>query len=369
MNEPHTPEPLPPDDLDWESFVPLIGQANRKLARYDGLLHGLANPDLLMSLLSPMTDQEAVLSSRIEGTQASFEDVLQYEADPGGDVQPKKKEDITEIINYRNAMEHAVEEMKDFRLHLDLLKEIHAILLDSARGEGMARGQFRDDQVWIGAPSSSMEEAKYVPPEGSDVGPLMEELEQYIHEVERDLLVQLALIHAQFEMIHPFMDGNGRVGRILIPLFLYEKDVLSQPMFYISEYIESHRREYFDRLLFISRDGDWNGWVEFFLEAIIEQADANTKKARNLVNLYDEMRSELPDKTGSKYALQALDAIFQKPIFSSTEFQEVSGIPKRAANRMIKKLLEEDVISKVRETKGRKPGIYHFDQLLDIVNM
>ncbi len=363
MTEPHSPETLPPDDLDWTSFVPLLGEANRKLARFDGILQGMPNPDVL---IAPLTDQEAVLSSRIEGTRASLEEVLEHEADPIGEIEPEIRADIQEIINYRNALQEAVESMDDRPLNLNMLKTIHSILLDSVRGKNKARGEFRKKQVFIGK-TKKMEDARYVPPEWNEVESLMDNLEKFIHDDAPDVLVQLAMVHAQFEIIHPFLDGNGRVGRILIPLFLFEKELLSKPMFYISEFLEANRSEYYDRLLFITEEGDWEGWIRFFLTSITEQAKANTNRIQSIMDLYEEEKKKITEITGSKYAIQALDAIFQKPIFSSAEFQSVSGIPKRAANRIIKKLLEGKVISMKREKKGRKPGLYHFSHLLDIV--
>jgi Fic family protein len=249
--KPYIPEKLPTKSLDWSLLVRFVGQANSALARFDGILQGIVNPNVL---LSPLTTQEAVLSSKIEGTQATLEEVLEYEAAPREDG---KSEDIHEILNYRRAMRMAVDSLKDRPISLNLLKEIQFLLLDSVRGKDKGRGEFRTSQNWIGRPGCKMEEASYVPPPPLQVMEFLDNLEKYVRFDEEDRLVQMAIIHAQFEIIHPFLDGNGRVGRILVPLFLFEKGQLSSPMFYLSTYLEAHREVYYDRLQAISRDGDW----------------------------------------------------------------------------------------------------------------
>ena len=214
-------------------------------------LQGIINPQVL---LSPLTTNEAVLSSRIEGTQASLVEVLEFEASPKVDIQTEKQKDIQEIINYRQAIGMAVEWLEEKPVTLNMIKEIHSILLDSVRGKDKGRGRFRTVQNWIGRPGTPMECAEYVPPEPMRLMEFLSNLEKYIHYEGKDPLVQLAIVHAQFEIIHPFVDGNGRVGRILAPLFLYEKRVLSSPMFYISQYLETNRNLYYDCLKAISQD-------------------------------------------------------------------------------------------------------------------
>lgn len=216
--KPCTPETLPLESLDWEKFIRLIGSANFELARYEGILQGIPNPAVL---LSPLTTHEAVLSSKIEGTQATLDEVLEYEASMITDEQ--KYEDIKEILNYRQSMVFAVEWLKTKPITLDLFCEIHSILLDSVRGQNKLRGSFRKLQNYIGSPGSPIEEATFIPPSPERVVEFLTNLENYIHYEEKDTLVQLAIVHAQFEIIHPFLDGNGRLGRILIPLFLFEK--------------------------------------------------------------------------------------------------------------------------------------------------
>jgi len=241
----------------------------------------------LQILLSPLTLREAVLSSRIEGTQASLTEVLQHEA---GEKLPERTErDIKEIINYRHALFAGERLLKKKPISLNVIKELHAILLEGARGHDRARGEFRRIQNWIGAPGSTIETATFVPPDVPHMKDALDLWEKYIHSDEKDPLVQLALVHAQFEIIHPFLDGNGRIGRMLVPLFLNEKEVLSKPVFYLSSYVDANRQIYYELLNGITSKGYWQSWVEFFLNAVIEQSRENIEKGKAIQNLYEEM--------------------------------------------------------------------------------
>ena len=233
---PYKPDKLPLTDLDYQRLLPLVGQANAALARYDGLLQGIPNPSVM---LSPLTTQEAVLSSKIEGTQATVDEVLEQEA--GLLKEGEKYKDIQEISNYREALYSAREYLKDYPIRLGFVRELHRILLDSVRGQDKTPGEFRKDQNWIGKYGCTIEQAKFVPPNPLQLQDFLQDWECYLNSDDIDFLLQTAVVHAQFEIIHPFKDGNGRIGRILIPLFLYQKKVLSQPMFYLSEYLESHQ--------------------------------------------------------------------------------------------------------------------------------
>ncbi|MBW1931236.1 MAG: Fic family protein [Deltaproteobacteria bacterium] len=363
MRLPYIPRRLPLDDIDWASHVPLIAQANAALARYDGILEAMVNPALL---LSPLTTQEAVLSSRIEGTQATLEEVLEFEADPRRKIDPHKHADIQEIINYRSAMQHAVEKLDRRPLCLNLIRELHSILLDSVRGANKARGEFRRTQNWIGPPGCSLEEASFVPPSPEMLPEVLNNWEKYLHFDEKERLVQLALAKAQFELIHPFLDGNGRIGRMLVPLFLYEKKLLSKPMFYLSAYLERNREQYYQALNAISEKEDWNGWIRFFLMAVIDQAKENTRKARAILELYEEMKQKVPEITRSQYAIQAIDALFDRPLFQSADFIRRSRIPKHSAFRILDALKKAGIIRTLRAGKGRKAAILAFYRVLEI---
>ncbi len=357
---PYEPERLPLGELDWKRFRRLVGPSNAALARYDGILQAMINPEVL---LSPLMTQEAVLSSRIEGTQATLEEVLEFEASR----QPlERNQDVQEILNYRSAMRMAVASLEKRPICLNLLKEIHGVLMDSVRGQNKARGEFRREQNYIGRPGARIEEATFVPPEPLAVEAHLRNWEQYIHYEEDDRLVQLAIIHAQFELIHPFLDGNGRVGRILLPLFMFEKGSLSSPMFYLSEYLESHRDEYYDRLRVVSQDEDWEGWVEFFLMGIIEQARVNANKAKAILDLYNQKKVSVADLTRSQYSIHAVDFLFGCPIFQTSEFVERSGIPEKTAQRVLKKLVDGGLLVTLREGGGRRGATLMFPELISL---
>ena len=245
--------------------------------------------------------------------------------------------------------------------------EIHSVLLDSVHGKNKRRGEFRRLQNWIGKPGCSLEEATFVPPDYFHLNEGLDNLEKYIHYDEEDRLVQLALIHGQFEILHPFLDGNGRVGRILIPLFLYEKKLIGSPVFYISKYLEKNRDEYCNRLFNITDKGDWEGWIEFFLKAVISQSIDNSEKARAIIDLYEQKKKKISEITQSRFSIQAIDTLFKKPLFSSADFRELSGISRKNSLRILNKLVENDVVEVVMESKGRLPAIMVFSKLMDIV--
>lgn len=361
---PYKPKILPLECIDWAVHVTLIGQANAALARYDGMLQSIVNPSVL---LSPLTTREAVLSSKIEGTQANIEEVLRYEADSHEPLEAGRIADIMEIINYRTAMNHAVDFLKTRPCCLNLMKELHFILLDSVRGRDKARGEFRRVQNFIGRPGDPIEKASFVPPVWNDVEPALDNWEKYLHIDEKDRLVQLAVSKAQFELIHPFLDGNGRLGRMLIPIFLYEKGMLSSPMFYMSEYLEKNRDVYYDRLKALSLNNDWNGWISFFLQGIRDQAAANTIKTKKILDLYEKMKREIPDIVHSQYAIQAIDALFNRPIFRSNDFVAHSKVPRDSALRILKDLKKKEIIRDIRPSRGRQAALIIFPQLINIV--
>jgi len=361
--EPYVPQTLPIETIDWIRHVPLIGKANRALARYDGLLQGIVHPEIL---LSPLTMREAVLSSRIEGTQASLEEVLEFEAQAQAKYETEKQKDIQEIINYRLAMNSALELLNERPITINMIRELHRILLTSVRGRDREPGQIRRLQNYIAAPGTPIERAIFVPPAPPMVMDALTNWETYLHTEEKDPLVQLAVLKAQFELIHPFRDGNGRIGRMLVPLILYSKGVLSRPMFYISAYLEHHRDEYNARLLALSRDRDWDGWVAFFLNALVEQAADNTQKARAILDLYEELKTSVPEVTRSPYAIQAIDAMFSRPIFKRTDFIAESRIPRQSAYRILQNLQKNGILTEIQEGRGKRAAIYSFPRLLDI---
>lgn len=355
---------FPPGQLDFGRLVPLIGPANAAVARYDGVLHAVPNAQIL---LSPLTTQEAVLSSKIEGTQATFGEVLEFEASEET-ASGEKRDDIHEVLQYRAALQHAVSAMKDIPLSQRLIRDAHRVLMTGVRGENKSPGSYRRIPTWIGKPGGTLEQALFVPPGASDVPSLMTAWERYLHADAPDTLVQLAILHVEFEAIHPFLDGNGRLGRLLIPLFLVQKQLLSGPHFYLSAYLESHRDEYYERLRAVSRSNDWTGWCEFFLRAIAEQAKSNEQKARAILSLYRRKRDWIVSVTKSQHAVRALDWLFARPIFEASDLAKTSGIPQGAAGRILRQLRESGMLKELRSRSGRKAAILAFAELVSIAD-
>ena len=360
--KPCIPDKLPLQGLDWQTLASCTSKATMAVARYDGTLAGMVNAAVL---LSPITRREAVLSSRIEGTQASLVEVLKHEA--GEEFSDTKKDDINEIMNYRRALLLGEDYLAERPISLQLIRELHAFLMDGVRGGDKTPGSFRDEQNWIGKKGTPIEDARFIPPEPLVMRSAMTNFDQYLNSDDIDPLVQLAILHAQFEIIHPFLDGNGRLGRMLIPLFLYQKKVLQRPMFYLSEYLEEKDEEYRDRLLAITDENDWQGWIEFFLLALQHQAARNTEKAKSIHDLYEEMKVRFVQVTHSQYAQTTLDAFFNKPILNGSDFLGISSIGNRGtANTLLRALVRDGVLKLLREGSGRSPTIYCFPSLINI---
>ena len=286
------PAPLPPDppiELDAE-LGRLASEADRALGRLDGVATVLPNPDLFVSMY---VRQEAVLSSQIEGTQSTLEDVLQFEVDTKGREFPK---DIQEVVNYVRAMNYGLERLQTLPLSLRLIREIHGKLLEGVRGSHRTPGEFRTSQNWIGPPGCTLSAATFVPPPVHEMHEALDNTEKFLHDNSLPLLIQCGLAHAQFETIHPFLDGNGRVGRLLITFLLCHRQALGRPLLYLSHYLKQHRAAYYDRLMAIRNDGDWEGWLKFFVRGVCEVSQKATETARNIVRLREEHRRVLSEK-------------------------------------------------------------------------
>ena len=355
---------FPPQGLHWPDLLPLIGPANAAVARYEGVLHGIPNPNVL---LSPLTTQEAVLSSRIEGTQATIGEVLEFEAEgEPGDESTAKKADIHEVLNYRAALAEASRLLEELPLSQRLIRLTHARLMQGVRGRNKDPGEYRRIPNWIGPEGCTVEAARFIPCSADALPNAMSAWEAYIHAPAPDALIQLAVLHAEFEAIHPFLDGNGRLGRLIIPLFLKSKGLLSAPNFYLSEYLEAHRDEYYDRLLAVSRDGDWTGWCGFFLRAIIEQAGTNQAKAQAIHALYTARKDWMVEATRSQYGVRALDWFFSRPIFVASDFVVQAGIPEPTAKRILRLVRDNGLLREIRPSSGRRPAVLAFPDLLNI---
>ena len=263
-------------------------------------------------------------------------------------------------------MRSAYHHLEERPITLPVVRGLHKMLMDSVRGKNKTPGEFRKDQNWIGKYGCTIEQASFVPPNPLQLQDHLESWQKYMEGDDIEPFLQTAVVHAQFELLHPFKDGNGRVGRILIPLFIYYKKKLSQPMFYLSSYLETNREEYYLRLQNISREGDWNGWIAFFLQAVAQQAKANNSKTRDIMNLYEAMKDQIHQITHSQYTVHLLDAIFDRPIFKSTHLVNHTKIPAASVKSFIPKLKKAGILKEIQPASGRNPAILAFGRLLNI---
>lgn len=362
-----------PIKIDYNPLIKYITKAHRAIAGLDALLSALPNPKLLGRTLQT---KEAVLSSKIEGTQASINDVFEYEALQDKKAWPEhsrrqdseKMKDIHEILNYRKALDLGVKNLAKMPLSENLIKKLHATLLKSGRGHSKAPGEFRKVQVYIGKPGADITAASFIPPSAHEIIPLFNNLEKYLNsDAEKDNLVQIAVAHYQFETIHPFLDGNGRVGRLLISLFLYEKKLLSHPFLYLSEFFEAHRQDYYDLLRGISEKQNWQNWVQFFLTALAIQAKDAEKTGKDILQLHDKYKEKILE-VRSIYANNLLDALFIHPVFSTASIRKDAKVKNtQTFFNLITKFVEAGII---RDTtpKKRRNKVYAFDELVKLIN-
>lgn len=355
--KPHIPDKLPikmETVLFDREIIRLISKANNALGAYKGFLMNTINP---MLLISPLVSQEAVLSSKLEGTHATIEDYINYDA--GNDVAIPKDE-MQEIMNYRTALFYALDEMETINGSSDhkipmcsrLIRDMHKILLDNVRGKTKNPGEFKTEQNYIG----NSKGITFTPLAPELTQEYMTNLENYIHYEEVDLLIQAALIHCQFEMIHPFKDGNGRIGRLLIPLFLYYREVLPVPTFYMSAYFERDRSTYLDKLSSVSSKNDYSSWIKYFLEGVIEQAEQNTYKAQRLLDTYNNFKDICLSDIGSKHAIHLLDAIFKKPAFKANQLYDEIPVSKGTLYNLLEDFSEKGIL--VKDEKARNTTFY-----------
>jgi Fic family protein len=350
------PSPLPPR-LDFDQdLVNRLSRADALLGELSGLGRQLPDPRLL---IAPSTRQEAVLSSRIEGTRTTLSELLLDELG----ALPGPVEDVREVRNYVAALEHGVERLKTLPLSLRLVQELHAKLLDQVRGGQATPGEFRCIQNWIGPPGSTIETASYVPPPVPEMMAALDPWERYLHR-RGDLpdLLQCALIHEQFEAIHPFLDGNGRIGRLLITLFLLERGRLSQPLLYISAFLEPHRAEYYRALQRVRTEGDWAGWLRLFLTAVERSAESACRQARLLLGLRDRYRERL---RGKAKALALLDVLLANPYITVPRAAEELGVSYPTARTAVLALAQAGLLAVLGEGAWRR--VYVARPILEIL--
>lgn len=360
----YIPNPLPPKPpLKYDSQLRnLLSQADRDLARLDGITTVLPNPDLFVAMY---VKKEALLSSQIEGTQASLEGVLRFEANltPSEDIN-----EVKEVINYIKALNHGIKRIKEIPISNRLIKEIHKILVKGTRGTGKKPGEFRNSQNWIGMPGANLNEATFIPPPPDMVPQLMSDLEKFIHaNDEIPPLIKISLIHAQFETIHPFLDGNGRIGRLLITFYLFWRKVLARPLLYLSFYLKEHRVEYYDWLMKVRLEGDWEGWVKFFLKGIIEVSKEASDTAKEIITLKETTIKKLVEKRiASGYAIALVDLIFSTPIITSMDIMYKLGIgSKDTASKLIKRFQDVGILHEITGKKRYKR--YMFSDFVEII--
>ncbi len=380
------PDPLPPRHLGtwilqpdgYHAFIPrplsahpplvfdstlqnALSRADRALARLDGISAVLPNPDLFIAMY---VKKEALLSSQIEGTQASLEGVLEFESDltPRDDVN-----DIREVVNYIRALNEGIAQLTATGLTLDLLRSLHRILLDGTRGARRHPGEFRTVQNWIGLSGASIDEAIFVPPPPSDMLPALNDLEAFINAPD-DLppLIRIALIHYQFETIHPFLDGNGRMGRLLITLFLIARGILTKPLLYLSLFLKRRRSEYYDLLMHARSEGDILSWILFFLEGVADTSAQASQTAREIIALKEHLFSRLYEhSSASIFAVKLIELLFNRPIISVNTVIDAMHLSKEAANEMVKRFEKIGILKEI--TGKQRYKRYLFREYVEII--
>jgi len=363
--KPFIPPKLPPEGIDCSELIKDIGKTREAIARYDEALKKLPNPYIIQHSFET---KEAVLSSKIEGTQVTLNEVLELDVARENKETTKKERDYREVVNYREAIREGQKMLSKKPLSENVIKKLHKILLDSVRGKNKAPGKFRRRQVYIGDYGTTIEDARYIPPPPQDIIPLFSDLVKYINSDKApDPTVQIAISHYQFEAIHPFADGNGRVGRIIVPLFLHQKEVTFSPNIYVSEFLEKNREEYYDKLKAVSEKKDWFGWIKFFLKALREQSKVTSERVEKVNNLYGSLMDNSAE-FNSAYTPALIEAIFKLPVFNIPKLHEVSGIKNRqTVYNLVNKLIKKGLIVDITPDKKRYK-VYAFKKLLDIVN-
>jgi Fic family protein len=340
------PAPLPPSPevLIQGELATLLSQADRALGRLDGSVFTLPNPDLFILMY---VRKEAVLSSQIEGTQSSLQDLLEAEAALYNDQHPK---DVEEVINYVAALNLGLEKLSELPVSVRLIRTIHAQLMQGARGGRLQPGELRTTQNWIGPAGCTLNTASFVPPPAHEVPQALGELEKFLHQ-DQSLppLVKIALAHVQFETIHPFLDGNGRLGRLLITFLLTECGILHKPVLYLSHFFKLHRQAYYDHLQAVRDRGEWEAWLQFFLRGVISVANEAAETARRIQLLRETHRADITNQLGraAGNGQRVLEKLFDRPIVSVQQVREMTGTTYAAANTLVHRLMELGVLEEM----------------------
>jgi len=333
----------------------LLSKADRSLGRLDGSILTLPNPDLFVFMY---VRKEAVLSSQIEGTQSSLQDVLAAEAKILSPDQPK---DVNEVVNYVDAMNYGIERLKELPVSVRLVREIHERLMKGVRGYHLTPGELRKTQNWIGPGGSTIRDAVFVPPPPHEVPAKLAQLEAFIHkDTTLPLLVKIGMVHAQFESIHPFLDGNGRVGRLLITFLLCEQAVLTKPVLYLSHFFKKNRQEYYERLQAVRDTGAWESWLMFFLKGVEEVSVEATHTAREIIAMREVHRMEIVEKFGraAGNGHRVLEYLYANPIVSVGDVKARTGTTYPAANNLVGKLVEAGILREFTGQARNRKFIY-----------
>ena len=359
-------EAFPPSNLNYSKLVSPLAKATDAIARFDQMLKNMHDSEFL---IAPLRNQEAILSSRMEGTISTMDEILQYEADHDGDTENGSvRSDVIETILYQRALKLAQKTIEDGR-PLDgwLVRGLHQKLLSIGRGADKSPGEFKNEQNYL--VDKTKRKVLFIPicPEKLKEG--LEHLFNFINDSNEQILIKTAISHVEFEALHPFKDGNGRIGRMMITLMLWNSGVISAPHFYISRYFEEHKDEYIDAMRNVSKENDWTAWCALFLDAVEQQAISNLQIAENIKDLYGRMKLIFGEKLASRYHDKALDFVFTNPIFRNNKFTNDSGIPTSTAYNFIKTLLDAGLLRTVQEPAGRRPALYAFEPLLELVRV
>ena len=357
----YVPNPLPPKiAVDWE-LVNLLSKADSKLEELSSRGQLLPNVHLLIRPL--LVRREAVTSSRIENTQSGLEDLFLFEADQ---TELSPMSDVKEIINYVRAMEYGIKRLEDLPISSRLICEIHGILMKGVRGEHATPGLMRTSQNWIGSPGCTLMDATYVPPPVPEMKQCLSDLEKYIHsDAQEPALIQCALVHYQFEAIHPFVDGNGRIGRLLITFMLLEKKLLPQPLLYLSDFFERYRDEYYRLLLNVSQKGDWKAWITFFLNGVRQQSENALSTIQKLLDLQNRYRALATGRRVPKIVNRLIDYLFASPVISISALSKVWEIPFPTVQRGVNYLIEKGILREI--TGGSRNRLFVADEIFNTI--
>lgn len=355
---------FPPSELDFSRLIEPLARAQDAISRYDQMLLSLPNSELL---LAPLRQNEAVISSRMEGTISTVDEVMIYEAESEDDGAPRHaRSDTIEVALYSAVLRRAQAAVADGDpINEGLIKNAHRILLSYGRGASKSPGQYKVDQNYIGDDRRKIIYFKPISP--LQLQPAMHDLLKFIESSQMLHLFKVAIAHVEFEALHPFNDGNGRIGRLLVTLLLWKFGLIHKPHFYVSAFFETHKDEYIELMRGVSRDDDWTSWVAFFLTAIAEQAESNLQTAKRITALYDEMKEPFREMSGSKWHIAAQDSIFENPVFKNSQLIKRSGMPKHVAIRITKLLHEDGLLRELSPASGRRGALYMFEPLMEIV--